>query len=136
MSANRAASSHARAQCSPNRGDASSRSTTRSNASARPSATKPATSSGDGGSPVKSSVTRRSNAPRSASRDGWRFSRSNRASTNASIPLRAQPVVAVRGNSPRTGGTNAQCGCRAVPAPSATPLHQSTQLKPRSHLET
>ena len=79
------------------------------------SARNASTSSGVGGKPVKSSVTRRINAALVASRAGKIPSLSILASTNASIALRTRAASRTRGTAGRTGATNAQCCCHDAP---------------------
>ena len=111
-SANRARSSQCRPQRSPNRGEASSRSTTFAKASSELSATNARTSSGEGGRPIKSKLTRRIRAWRPASATGFKPLASRADSRKRSISDFGQLASLTWGGATARGGWNAQ-NCRA-----------------------
>ena len=79
------------------------------------SARKASSSRDVGGRPVRSSVTRRSSVARSAWAEGFKPSRSNRCSTNASIGLRTHFGSLTVGTAGRVGGLNDQCFSQLAP---------------------
>jgi hypothetical protein len=101
--------------CSPKCGDSSSRLTTFSYASGDSSFTNATTSSGVGGRPVRSNVTRRISVSRDASDDGLSPFSSSRLRMNASIGLRTQAGCATVGASGFCGAVKAQCSFQAAP---------------------
>src|SRR5207247_804784 len=78
-------------------------------------ARKASTSAVVGGSPVRSSVTRRISASLGASGAGDNPSRASRARTSRSIPLRDRSPRPAAGSGRRWGGTNAQCRPQLAP---------------------
>ena len=69
-----------------------------------------ASSTGVGGTPVRSSVTRRSKVARSASADGVKPVCSSLARRKLSMGFRGHPTSDTTGGTGRSGGMNAQCG--------------------------
>src|SRR5437762_11314935 len=106
-SAQRTTSSQCCAHRSPNLGDFSSRSTTRSYAPGLLSARYPAISWGVGGSPVRSKVTRRISVGRSAWADNESPPVCSRATMNESIGLLTL-VASILGTGGELGFLNAQ----------------------------
>ena len=79
------------------------------------SARNASSSSGVGGSPVRSRNTRRHSVSRSASLLGESPDRSSRDSTNRSMGFFAHAPSFTAGSAGRTGGTNAQCASYLAP---------------------
>ena len=76
---------------------------------------------------------------RSASGEGFRPSRSRRASTNASIGLRTHFASVTAGGAGRTGGMKAQCFCHAAPCPihaRSTSTSRALKGSPRCGIRT
>ena len=107
---------HTSIQCRPHRspcvGRASSRSTTRSAASGLASAANSRSSSIVGGSPVRSSVTRRSQTEGSAAGRGMIPRRSCSAATNASTGSRTQRRKEARSSAAIGWGSGGRVGVR------------------------
>src|SRR5436309_810478 len=108
LSAYRARSSQNRAQRSPYRGEASRRSINRAKASGAPSARNAATSSGVGGRPVRSKVTRRIKARLSAGGAGLSWFASRPARMKRSIGDLIQASSLTGGGAGVRTGRNAQ----------------------------
>ena len=110
--------------CSPYRGESSRRSTTVSYADADRSARKASTSSGVGGKPVRSRVTRRISAVLLASGSGSSPSSSSRSRMNRSISLTGQAASL-------TAGSAGFCGRleRPVPGPGGPLLDPAPQAR-------
>ena len=79
------------------------------------SARNASTSSGVGGRPIRSRVSRRISVVRSAGGDGARPSVSSRASTNRSIGFLTQAASRTGGAAGRRTGSNAQCLLHCAP---------------------
>ena len=86
------------------------------------------TSSGVGGRPVRSKVTRRSSVRLSAGGEGWSPSASSRASTNRSMSEIGQCLSFTDGVGGLPTGRNAQCsGSAELPADGRTITHRSAR---------
>ncbi len=77
--------------------------------------TKASTSSGFGGSPIRSRLSRRASVRRSASGAGFRPRFSSSASTKASIGLRTHALSLTSGTAGRVGGISDQCFSYSAP---------------------